>query len=61
MTNSALYHGYKLEGDELFAIVWHMGAGCIKDPKEKSECEQAEKGSALVRLIIKADHEAATH
>lgn len=61
MTNSALYHGYKLEGDELLAIVWHMGAGCIKDPKEKSECEQAKKGSALVCLIIKADHEAAIH
>ena len=61
MTNSALYHGYKLEGDELLAIVWHMGAVRIKDPKEKAECEKAKKESALVRLIIKADHEAATH
>ena len=61
MTNFALCHGYKLEGDELLAIIWHMGAGCITDPKEKSECEQAKKGSALVRLIIKADHEAAIH
>ena len=29
--------------------------------EEKAECEKAKKESALVRLIIKADHEAATH
>lgn len=56
-----LFHGFKLTGDEILAIRWHMGAGRIKDPKEKAECEKAKKESALVRLIIKADHEAATH
>ena len=55
-----LIHGYKLEEDELLAIIWHMGAGRIKDPKEKAECEKAKKESVLVRLIIKADYEA-TH
>ena len=53
--------GYELKPDEMVAIRWHMGAGRINDSKEKAECEKAKKESALVRLIIKADHEAATH
>ena len=55
-----LFHGFKLEGDELLAIRWHMGAKHIKDPKDKAECEKAKAESALVRLIIRADHMAAT-
>ncbi len=57
----ALLHGYRLEEDEMLAIIWHMGASRIKDLKERTECEMAKKESALVRLIIKADHEAAIH
>lgn len=55
-----LFHGFKLEGDEMQAIRWHMGAKHIKDPKDKAECEKAKAESALVRLIIRADHMAAT-
>ena len=55
-----LFHGFKLEGDEMQAIRWHMGAKHIKDPKDKAECDKAKAESALVRLIIRADHMAAT-
>ena len=55
-----LFHGFKLQVDEMLAIRWHMGAKYIKDPKDKAECEKAKAESALVRLIIRADHKAAT-
>ena len=57
----AMLHGYKLEGDEIVAIRWHMGSKHIKDHKEKAVCESAQKDFALLRLIIRADHAAATH
>lgn len=55
----AMLHGYKLEGDEIVAIRWHMGSKQIKDHKEKAVCESAKKDFALLRLIIRADHAAA--
>ena len=55
-----LFQGFRLTGDEILAIRWHMGAKYIKDPKEKKECEKAKKDSPLTRLIIRADHAAAT-
>ena len=55
-----LFQGFRLTGDEILAIRWHMGAKHIQDPKEKKECEKAKKGSELTRLIIRADHAAAT-
>lgn len=55
----AMLHGYKLEGDEIVAIRWHMGSKHIKDHKEKAVCESAKKDFALLRLIIHADHDAA--
>ena len=55
----AMLHGYKLEGDEIVAIRWHMGSKHIKDHKEKAVCESAKKDFALLRLIIRADHDAA--
>ena len=55
-----IYHGYHLEGDEIVAIRWHMGSKHIKDSMEKRICEDAKKDFALLRLIIRADHEAAT-
>lgn len=55
-----LYHGYHLEGDEIVAIRWHMGSKHIKDSREKAICDDAKKDFALLRLIIRADHEAAT-
>lgn len=55
-----LYHGYKLEGDEIVVIRWHMGSKHIKDSMEKRICDDAKRNFALLRLIIRADHEAAT-
>lgn len=55
-----LLHGFRLDLEEALAIRWHMGAKHIKDYKEKKECEKAKEDSALVRLIIRADHMAAT-
>lgn len=55
----AMLHGYKLSEDEALAIRWHMGSSRIRDHEEKDECEKAKKENALVRLIIRADYEAA--
>ena len=56
-----MFRGYKLEGDEIVAIRWHMGSKHIKDHREKAVCESAKKDFALLRLIIRADHAAATN
>ena len=55
-----LFRGFKLTFDEILAIRWHMGARHIQKKRDREECEKAKQGSALVRLIIRADHMAAT-
>lgn len=54
-----MLHDYKLIGDEVLAIRWHMGSKDISDPRDMDEYKRA-KNDALVRLIVRADNEATT-
>ena len=55
-----LMWGYKLDQDEMLVIRWHMGENSLKAKPDIKSCQAAKRASALSRLIIQADHMAAT-